>query len=133
MHVDVVIPPTPWPATQHRGQHHRVRPGRRRPRPRPRVTQDARWQLLITDPTTGQLIDASTKAYPIPDRIKKPSALATGTAASRLHHPAAHTDTDHLILADRPDPPTNLAPNARGHHLIKPTLAGPAKPTPTDH
>ena len=35
VHVDVVIPGHPGPAAQHRGQHHRVRPGRRRPRLRP--------------------------------------------------------------------------------------------------
>ena len=30
------------------------------------LRKDARWQLLITDPTTGQLIDMSTKASPDP-------------------------------------------------------------------
>lgn len=85
------------------------------------LRKDARWQLLITDPTTGQLIDMSTKAYPIPDRIKK--AVRARDRHCRFPGcttPAAHTDTDHLI----PWPagqttPTNLAPECRGHHLIK--------------
>jgi hypothetical protein len=85
------------------------------------LRKDARWQLLITDPTTGRLIDMSTKAYPIPDRIKK--AVRARDRHCRFPGctvPAAHTDTDHLI----PWPagqttPTNLAPECRGHHLIK--------------
>ncbi|MBK9435599.1 MAG: HNH endonuclease [Micrococcales bacterium] len=44
--------------------------------------------------------------------------------------PAAHTDTDHLIpWPTGQTTPTNLAPECRGHHLIKTHSAGPAKPT----
>ena len=52
--------------------------------------------------------------YLIPDRIKKPSAPRPALPIPRLHHPAAHTGTDHLIPwpADLAIPPTNLAPNA---------------------
>ena len=82
---------------------------------------DARWQLLITDATTGALIDMTTNAYPIPDRIK------TAVRARDRHcrfpgctAPAAHTDTDHLIPWPTGDTtPANLAPECRGHHLIK--------------
>ncbi|MBK9433634.1 MAG: DUF222 domain-containing protein [Micrococcales bacterium] len=85
------------------------------------LSKDARWQLLITDPTTGQLIDMSTKGLPDPrpDQKSRPGPRPA-LPLPRLHHPAAHTDTDHLIpWPTGQTTPTNLAPECRGHHLIK--------------
>lgn len=85
------------------------------------LRKDARWQLLITDPTTGQLIDMSTKAYPIPDRIKK--AVRARDRHCRFpgcRRPAVMCDLDHVI--PHPGGSThhgNLAALCRYHHRLK--------------
>jgi hypothetical protein len=85
------------------------------------LSRDARWRGLITDPYTGVLTQMSSKAYRIPDPMKR----AVRARDRRCRFPgcatsAKHTDTDHVIAwpkgATRPQ---NLAPECRRHHRVK--------------
>jgi hypothetical protein len=86
-----------------------------------RIAADGRWRRLLTDPTTGALLDYGRRSYP------PPAALAEHVRTRDLtcrfptcRHPAHTADLDHTI--PHPTGPTsesNLAVLCRHHHRLK--------------
>jgi hypothetical protein len=82
---------------------------------------DARWQRLVTDPTTGALVDMQADTYRIPKRIREAVKARDVTCYfPGCHQPAQYFDIDHI----RPWPdgrtsPCDLAGGCRRHHRVK--------------
>ncbi|MCB0920614.1 MAG: DUF222 domain-containing protein [Actinobacteria bacterium] len=82
---------------------------------------DARWQRLVTDPLTGTLLDAGTRKYEIPERLRKAVRLRDRTCRfPGCTRRAEYTDTDHVV--PWPEGTTraqNLVCLCRRHHRLK--------------
>ena len=101
------------------------------------IAQDATWQRLLTDPTTGILTDYSTTTYR-PGKVLRAAVQARDATCTFLGctTPADHSDLDHIRPFDHTAKNTNGRMDPRGqtnahnlhalcrkHHLLK-THAG---------
>ncbi|MFD2024954.1 HNH endonuclease signature motif containing protein [Promicromonospora aerolata] len=101
------------------------------------IAQDATWQRLLTDPTTGILTDYSTTTYR-PGKVLRAAVQARDATCTFLGctTPADHSDLDHIRPFDHTAKNTNGRTDPRGqtnahnlhalcrkHHLLK-THAG---------
>lgn len=82
---------------------------------------DARWTRLVTDPLTGTLLDAGTRKYAIPPRLRNAIRLRDRHCQfPGCTMPAEYTDTDHTTpWPAGPTTPDNLHCLCRRHHRIK--------------
>jgi hypothetical protein len=79
------------------------------------------WRRLITDPTSGGLLDHGTTRYRPPAALREFVLARDGQC--RFPHctqAARHGDLDHVIpFPDGPTASTNLAASSRRHHRAK--------------
>ncbi|RKS77677.1 uncharacterized protein DUF222 [Motilibacter peucedani] len=102
------------------------------------LAADGVWARFVTDPATGQLLEASPYRY-------TPSARTRAFVLARdqtCRHPgcatrAEATDLDHVAPFDHADPPrggpttpANLAPRCRRHHNLKTWYGWRTRTTP---
>jgi hypothetical protein len=83
--------------------------------------RDATWQRVLTDPTTGHVLDVGRRRYRPPaalqDHIRARYPTCTGPGCNR---PAHHCDQDHLVpFPEGPTTEENMHPACRPHHRVK--------------
>ena len=83
--------------------------------------EDATWQRILTDPTTGHAIDIGRNKYRPPaalrDHLRVTYPTCTGPGCQQ---PAHRCDLDHLIpFPAGPTTSTNMRPLCRPHHNLK--------------
>jgi hypothetical protein len=86
-----------------------------------RIAADGRWRRLLTDPTTGALLDYGRRSYPPPAPLADHVRARDHTCRfPGCRQPATTADLDHTIAYPTgPTSATNLAALCRHHHRLK--------------
>ncbi len=86
-----------------------------------RIAADGRWRRLLTDPTTGALLDYGRRSYPPPAPLADHIRARDRTCRfPGCRQPASTADLDHTVpYPTGPTAATNLAALCRHHHRLK--------------
>ncbi|HEY2176689.1 MAG TPA: DUF222 domain-containing protein, partial [Mycobacteriales bacterium] len=86
-----------------------------------RIATDGRWRRLLTDPTTGALLDYGRRSYPTPAPLADHVRARDHTCRfPGCRQPATTADLDHTTpYPTGPTTATNLAALCRHHHRLK--------------